>query len=75
MRVNARLVLAVAVEMISLMFWRSQLWRRCLPWRIRAAAKVVGLDGLDKLRMRWAGWALKWHLFYSFSFLFFNFSC
>jgi hypothetical protein len=41
---------------------------KMLPSRIRAPAKVVGLDGLDKLRMRWAGWAFKWHLFYSFSF-------
>jgi hypothetical protein len=49
------LAVAVAVEMISPLFWRRRLWRRCLPWRIRTAAKVVGLDGLDKLRMRWTG--------------------
>jgi hypothetical protein len=42
---------------------------KMLQWRIRAVGKVVGLDVLHKLRMRWAGWALKWHLFYSFSFL------
>jgi hypothetical protein len=30
---------------------------KMLPWRIRAAGKVVQLDGLDKLRMRWARWA------------------
>jgi hypothetical protein len=29
------------------------------PMEIWAAAKVVGLDGLDKLRMRWAGWAFE----------------
>jgi hypothetical protein len=45
------------------------------PMEIWAAAKVVGLDGLDKLRMRWAGWAFEWHLFYCFSFLFSYFSC
>jgi hypothetical protein len=44
------------------------------PVEIRATAKVVGLDGLDKLRMRWVRWALKWYLFYCFPFYFLIFA-